>query len=223
MRLTPRETERLTIFTLAELARRRRARGRLLSVPEATALICDEMLEASWDGTSLDEVVAIGKQVLSEDDVMDGVRALLVRIEVECLFPSGTCLVVVDDPIAPGCRSGTPLDAQPSTPGAISSGEGSVALNAGRRTVEVEVRNESDRAVFISSHYPFSQVNDVLQFERKETVGMRLDVPAGASIVFPAHARRTVRLVEFGGARVEPALQIRRGDEGALRGAHHDG
>ena len=76
MHLTPRELDRLTIFSAAELARRRRSRGRRLNVPEAIAVICDEVLEAAWDGASLAEVIEHGRSVLGPDDVMDGVRIL---------------------------------------------------------------------------------------------------------------------------------------------------
>ncbi|HEV7624873.1 MAG TPA: urease subunit gamma, partial [Streptomyces sp.] len=72
MHLTPRENERLQLFTAAELARRRRSRGRRLNAPEAIALICDEVLEAAWDGLSMDEVIAVGRGVLTEDEVLEG-------------------------------------------------------------------------------------------------------------------------------------------------------
>lgn len=223
MRLTPKETERLTIFTVAELARRRRTRGKRLSVPEVTALICDEVLEASWDGASLDEVVAIGKQVVSEDDVMEGVRDLIRRIELDCLFPSGTCLVVVEDPVSPGAYSGGHFGTVKSIPGEVSPSPGSVVLNAGRRTIEVEVANQGDRPVFISSHFPFSQVNAALRFAREQTVSMRLDIPAGSSLIFPPGERITVRLVELGGTRTEPQLQIRGGGPSRPQGAKDGG
>src|SRR5437763_4449721 len=72
MKLTPKEQDRLTIFTLAELARRRRARGIKINYPEAVALICDEVMEEARAGRSYDEVVAHGMQALSEEDVMEG-------------------------------------------------------------------------------------------------------------------------------------------------------
>ena len=74
MHLTPKELDRLTIFSAAELARRRRSRGRRLNVPEAIAVISDEVLEAAWDGASLEEVIERGRSVLGPGDVMDGVR-----------------------------------------------------------------------------------------------------------------------------------------------------
>jgi urease subunit gamma/beta len=95
VRLTPRELDRLTIFTAAELARRRRSRGLRLNEPEAVALICDAVLEAARDGRSLDEARAIGATLLRRADVLDGVPELVRAVQVEALFEDGTKLVEV--------------------------------------------------------------------------------------------------------------------------------
>lgn len=99
MSLTPRELDKLYVFTMAEVARRRRARGVKLNVPEATALITDACIEAARDGLSVAEVMQVGTQVLGPQDVMDGVRDRLTLIQVEATFPDGTKLVSVHDPI----------------------------------------------------------------------------------------------------------------------------
>ena len=99
MRLTPREMDRLTIFSAAELARRRRARGLKLNHPEATALICDEIMEYARDGNSYLETLERASQVLSREDVMDGVPELVNPIRVEVSFPEGTKLMFVRNPI----------------------------------------------------------------------------------------------------------------------------
>ncbi len=101
MRLTPTEMDRLTIFSAAELARKRRARGLRLNHPEALALICDEMHEAARDGASYDEVVAVASRVLTEDEVLDGVPTLLGTIRIECLFADGARIVFVEGPVRP--------------------------------------------------------------------------------------------------------------------------
>lgn len=101
MRLTPTEIDRLTLFTAAELARKRRAKGWRLNHPEALALICDELHEAARGGASYDEVVALGARVLTEDDVLDGVANLLGTIRLECLFGDGSRVVAVERPIRP--------------------------------------------------------------------------------------------------------------------------
>ena len=77
MKLTPKEQDRLTIFTLAELARKRRVRGIQLNYPEAVALICDEMMEEARAGMNYDAVIAHGMQVLTEEAVMEGVAKLV--------------------------------------------------------------------------------------------------------------------------------------------------
>ena len=99
MRLTPRETDRLTIFTLAELARRHRARGIKLNHPESVALICDEMLEEARAGRSYDEVLAHGRTVLRRLDVMDGVPEMIPTVQVEAMFSDGTKLLTLHQPI----------------------------------------------------------------------------------------------------------------------------
>jgi urease gamma subunit len=99
MKLTPREQDRLTIFTMAELARKRRARGIKLNHPEAVALICDELLEEARAGRAYQEVVALGGQVLSVPDVMDGVPEMIPFIQIEALFPDGSKLLTIHHPI----------------------------------------------------------------------------------------------------------------------------
>lgn len=99
MDLTPREQEKLLLFTAAEVSRRRLARGLRLNVPEATALISEAVVEAARDGRSVAEAMVVGTQVLGPDQVQDGVRDLLSLIQVEATFPDGTKLVSVHDPI----------------------------------------------------------------------------------------------------------------------------
>lgn len=99
MLLTPTELERLIIFSAAELARKRRARGKKLNHPEAVALISDEILEGARDGRSVAELISAGAGILTTDDVMPGVDAMTPMIQVEAMFPDGTKLVTLHDPI----------------------------------------------------------------------------------------------------------------------------
>ncbi len=99
MHLTPREQEKLLIFTAAELARRRRARGLKLNHPEAVALITAEILEGIRDGRSVSELMHGGQTILGRDDVMDGVPEMIDEVQVEGTFPDGTKLVTVHHPI----------------------------------------------------------------------------------------------------------------------------
>ena len=100
MHLTPREQEKLMIFTAAEVARRRRARGLRLNYPEAVALITAEILEQIRDGRTVAEVMRFGRQVLTADAVMDGVPDMIPEIQVEGTFPDGTKLVTIHHPIS---------------------------------------------------------------------------------------------------------------------------
>jgi urease subunit gamma len=99
MHLTPREVDKLLIFVAAEVARRRRGRGLKLNYPEAMALISAELLEGARDGKSVAELMRYGGQILSRDEVMEGVPEMLAEVQIEATFPDGTKLVTVHDPL----------------------------------------------------------------------------------------------------------------------------
>ena len=99
MHLTPREQEKLLVFTAAEVARRRRGRGLKLNYPEALALITAEILEGIRDGRSVSDLMAAGLDILGRDDVMEGVPEMLEEVQVEGTFPDGTKLVTIHHPI----------------------------------------------------------------------------------------------------------------------------
>ncbi|HSC01258.1 MAG TPA: urease subunit gamma [Burkholderiaceae bacterium] len=99
MDLTPRERDKLLIFTAALLAERRRARGLKLNHPEAVALITAAIFEGARDGKTVAQLMGEGKTVLGRGDVMDGVAELIPEIQVEATFPDGTKLVTVHQPI----------------------------------------------------------------------------------------------------------------------------
>ncbi|HEX6115113.1 MAG TPA: urease subunit gamma [Geminicoccaceae bacterium] len=199
MLLTPTELERLTIFTAAELARKRRARGLRLNHPEAVALISDEILEGARDGRSVAELMAMGVGILTSDDVMPGVSEMAAVIQVECTFPDGTKLVTLHDPIRPG--SAAAGEAEAVRPGEIITAEGEIELNAGRRKALVTVVNTGDRPIQVGSHFHFFESNRALEFDRRAAFGMHLDIPAGTATRFEPGDSKEVELVEFGGAR----------------------
>ena len=99
MELTPREKDKLLIFTAALVAERRRARGLKLNYPEAVALISAAILEGARDGRTVADLMSYGKTVLGRVDVMDGVADMIPEIQVEATFPDGTKLVTVHEPI----------------------------------------------------------------------------------------------------------------------------
>ena len=99
MHLTPREVDKLLIFSAGELARKRRARGLKLNHPEAVALITSEILEMIRDGRSVAEIMSLGSAILPAEAVMDGVSDMIPEVQVEGTFPDGTKLVTVHHPI----------------------------------------------------------------------------------------------------------------------------
>ncbi len=99
MELTPREKDKLLIFTAGLLAERRKARGLKLNYPESIAFISAAILEAARDGRSVSELMGYGTTLLTRDDVMEGVPEMIPDIQVEATFPDGTKLVTVHHPI----------------------------------------------------------------------------------------------------------------------------
>ncbi|HEY1912544.1 MAG TPA: urease subunit gamma [Vicinamibacterales bacterium] len=99
MHLTPREVDKLLIFSAGEVARKRRARGLKLNHPEAVALITSEILELIRDGKSVAEIMSLGATILTRDAVMEGVPEMIPEIQIEGTFPDGTKLVTVHHPI----------------------------------------------------------------------------------------------------------------------------
>jgi len=99
MELTPREKDKLLIFTAALLAERRKARGLKLNYPEAVALITAAIMEGARDGKTVAQLMSEGAQILTRDDVMEGVPEMIPDVQVEATFPDGTKLVTVHNPI----------------------------------------------------------------------------------------------------------------------------
>jgi len=197
MLLTPTELERLTIYTAAELARRRRKKGLQLNHPEATAIIADEILEGAREGRSVAELMGFGSTILTTGDVMPGVAEMMPVLQVEGTFPDGTKLVTIHEPIRPGKQKTVRKDQM--KPGEIITADGDIEINAGRRTVMVVAKNTGDRPIQIGSHYHFFEANKALEFDRGKAFGMHLDIPAGTSVRFEPGESKKVTLVEFGG------------------------
>jgi urease subunit gamma/beta len=197
MDLSPREKDKLLIFTAALLAERRRARGLKLNYPEAMALISAAILEGARDGKTVAELMSYGATLLTTDDVMDGVAELIPEVQIEATFPDGTKLVTVHQPITAGHAGRAAL-----VPGAIEPAAGEIALNEGRTAIKVVVANSGDRPIQVGSHYHFFETNPALQFERPATRGMRLNIPAGTAVRFEPGQTREVELVPYAGLRV---------------------
>ena len=195
MELTPREKDKLLIFTAGLLAERRRARGLKLNYPEAIAFFSAAIMEGARDGRTVADLMDYGRTLLNGDDVMDGVADMIPDVQVEATFPDGTKLVTVHEPIV---TNKAPL----LIAGEVITAAGDIELNAGRKKVEVEVANTGDRPIQIGSHYHFYETNSALQFERDKTRGFRLDIPAGTAVRFEPGQSRKVVLVEYAGDQI---------------------
>jgi urease subunit gamma/beta len=198
MELTPREKDKLMLFTAALVAERRKARGLKLNYPEAIAYISAAILEGARDGQTVAALMEAGAHLLTTDDVMDGVAELVAEVQVEATFPDGTKLVTVHEPI----RGKSKAAAAGALPGAVITADGELALNADRPSRRLEVSNTGDRPIQVGSHYHFYETNPALSFDRESARGCRLDIPAGTAVRFEPGQTRTVALVPFAGARV---------------------
>lgn len=189
MQLGPTELARLLVFQVAELARHQRDRGLLLNAPEAIALACDEMHLAARAGGTYDEVVAAGLASVAPGELLDGVAVLIGEIRLEVLLDEGTRLIVLRG-------LGAAAMAHPERePGATVVGPSVLTINEGLASLELEVANDSDHPVRVSSHYPFDRVNPRLTFDRAAARDSRLDIPAGDTVRWRPGERRIVRLV----------------------------
>ena len=193
MQLTPREKDKLLIAMAAEVARKRLARGVKLNYPEAIALITDFVVEGARDGRTVAELMEAGAHVVTAEQVMDGIAAMIHDVQVEATFPDGTKLVTVHEPIRGA--------ADTLVPGEIAAADGEIVMNAGAAVTELSVANTGDRPIQVGSHYHFAETNPALQFDRAAARGKRLDIVAGTAVRFEPGQTRGVRLVPLGGTR----------------------
>ena len=198
MELTPREKDKLLLFTAAMLAERRLERGVKLNYPEAIAYISMHIIEGARDGETVAHLMGKGRTLLSTDQVMSGVAELIHDVQVEATFPDGTKLVTVHEPIQAVDASSPQTQV---VPGEISTAQGDIVLNEGREAVTVDVANEGDRPIQIGSHYHFYEANPALSFERDKARGFRLNIAAGTAVRFEPGQSRQVELVALSGNR----------------------
>jgi urease subunit gamma/beta len=220
MHLSPREIDKLLLHNAGVVAQKRLARGLRLNYPEAVALIATQLLEFIRDGRSVAELMNLGRQFLGRNQVMAGVPAMIVEVQVEGTFPDGTKLVTVHHPVAsengnlalalhgsflpvPELSLFKPDAAEADfEPGAYEIQAGKLELNAGRESVTLAVTNLGDRPVQVGSHYHFIETNAQLRFDRAKSYGKRLDIPAGTAVRFEPGETKTVALVDIAGKRV---------------------
>ena len=214
MHLSPRELDKLLLHGAGVLAQKRLARGLRLSYPEAVALIATQLLELIRDGKSVSELMDLGRRMLGRAEVMEGVPAMVHEVQVEGTFADGTKLVTVHHPIVldagdlalalhgsflpvPDRALFTPSPPA-AAPGEVVLAAGDIAIHPGRSRKTVTVANRGDRPIQVGSHFPFTDVNRALEFDRVSVAGMHLDIPAGTAVRFEPGDTRTVTLVTNG-------------------------
>jgi urease subunit gamma/beta len=220
MHLSPREIDKLLLHNAGVVAQKRLARGLRLNHPEAVALIATQLLEFIRDGRSVAELMNLGRQFLGRNQVMAGVAAMIVEVQVEGTFPDGTKLVTVHHPVAsengnlalalhgsflpvPDISRFKPDPGEGDfEPGAYEIEPGELELNAGRESIMLAVTNLGDRPVQVGSHYHFIEANAQLRFDRAKSYGKRLDIPAGTAVRFEPGETKSVPLVDIAGKRV---------------------
>ncbi len=213
MLLTPAEQDRLLLFTAAQLARARLARGLKLNVPETIAIVADTVCEAARDGARHAEALAAGESALTPGDVLPGVATVVREVVVEAVFEDGTRLVVVPDPVGgpvtedlpgePGSVRPEPGAARPE-PGAllpVAGGPGAGHADP-PDLVDLDVVNTAAVPISVTSHFHFFEANPRLRFDRAAAYGRHLVVEAGAAVRFDPGEPVRVTLAPFGGERV---------------------
>lgn len=141
-----------------------------LNYPEAVAILSAELAEGARDGRFVADLMAYGKTILTPDDVMPGVAAMIPEVQVEATFPDGTKLVTVHQPIPSGAEE---------VPGAVLPADEPIVANQGRDTIEILVENSGVRPIQVGSHAHFFEVNQALRFDRRAAWGKRLAIPSG--------------------------------------------
>jgi urease subunit gamma/beta len=212
MHLAPRDLDKLLLHGAGVVAQKRLARGLRLNYPEAVALIATQILEFIREGRSVAELMDMGRRILGRAHVLDGVADLVIEVQVEGTFPDGTKLVTVHRPISldrvdlslalhgsffpvpPQASFALPSTAEPA-PGEVLVAPGVITINEGRDVIEIVVKSVGDRPIQVGSHYPFSETNAALVFDRERAKGRRLDIPAGTAVRFEPGDEKTVRLV----------------------------
>jgi urease subunit gamma/beta len=203
MHLTGGDTEKLLLAVAGMVARDRLERGVRLNHPETVALLSTWVIERAREGAGVAELMEAGRHVLTADQVLPDVAALLHDVQVEATFPDGRKLVTIHDPIEHDDHEG---------PGALRLADGVLEINADRSPDErgtLVIVNTGDRPVQIGSHLHLPDANAALEFDREAAQGFRLDIASGTSRRFEPGASREVPIVALRGRRVVPGLQVR--------------
>ncbi|AAP77004.1 urease subunit alpha [Helicobacter hepaticus] len=191
MRLTPKELDKLMLHYAGALAKSRKERGIKLNYVESIALISMEIMELAREGNkSVAELMQQGREILKADEVMEGVASMVNEVQVEVSFPDGTKLVTIHNPIE---------DNGKLTPGEYILKDEDITLNANKESISIKVTHKGDRPIQVGSHFHFFEVNALLEFDRAQAFGKRLDIASGTSVRFEPGEEKNVNLIDFGG------------------------
>ena len=200
MHISPADADKLLLAVAGMVARDRLERGVRLNYPETVALLTTWVIERAREGATVADLMEAGRDVLSREQVMEGVAEMLPDVQVEATFPDGRKLVTIHHPVGTGGL----------VPGAIRAAAGT-ELNADRteaERIELVIINTGDRPIQIGSHLHLPDANAALEFDRAAAHGFRLDIPSGTSRRFEPGASREVAAVALRGRRRVPGIQI---------------
>ena len=172
MDLTPREKDKLMIFTAALLAKQRKERGVKLNYPEAIAFISAEILEGARDGKSVAEMMEYGRELVTIHNPIQQTKSTFDGTSEKDTIVPGEILVDLSNEIE---------------------------ININRERIKVVVSNHGDRPIQVGSHYHFYETNSALSFDRDKTKGFRLNIPSGTAVRFEPGQEREVELVKYDG------------------------
>ncbi|WP_185877994.1 urease subunit gamma [Blattabacterium cuenoti] len=196
MHLTSYEKEKILLYMAGELAKSRLKRGLRLNYPESLALITHYIMEGARDGKTVRDLMIEASNILDDNQVMDGVPELLDNVQVEATFPDGTKLVTIHHPIKKKTKLKSNL-----IPGEYNLLKEKINILPNRNRITRMVTNIGNKPIQIGSHFHFYETNSFLLFERKGTIGYRLDVLSGRSIRFEPGETKEIDLVEIGGSK----------------------
>jgi urease subunit gamma/beta len=194
MYLTHQEKEKMLLLFAAIIAKNRKEKGLKLSYPESVAYLSGHIIEGAREGKTVQKLIEECSQLLSGEDVMDGVPELLEQLQVEAMFVDGTKLVSLNNPIR--------HKASAIIPGEYAYAPDDISLSSDRKRITIKVINTADRPVQVGSHFHFYEANPALDFDRKQTKGYHLDIASGLSVRFMPGVEEMIELVEYGGDKV---------------------
>ena len=222
LHMSPREVAHLQLYQIGTVAQHRLANGIRLNHPESVALISKVCMELIRTGQyTVQQLMEMGQSLLGTQNVMEGIPQMIDSVQIEATFPDGTKLLTIHSPITVPQGNMelalygsfiSPVAVTPTTTttttGTVFPGEmiplpapSDVTLHTDRiaALIELTVTNTGDRPIQVGSHYPLTETNRALQFDRRLAIGHRLNIPSGTAIRFEPGESKRITLVPLGG------------------------